>query len=141
MRKVLSVILVLCLFVSCMSVGAFAAGASSEKAAGDNSRYTGLVSMGVSMNINDLGRAVVSVSMHLRDGYKAQLRVDLHQEGLQSTVPKTWNKSIIEGGEPWAGVWYVAQGYLYYATVTLDVYTTSGTFVERVTLDSNSVYY
>ncbi|MBQ8263489.1 MAG: hypothetical protein IJY96_01790 [Oscillospiraceae bacterium] len=58
-----------------------------------------------------------------------------------SSVPKSWNISIAEGGEPWGGVWYVAKGYFYYATVTLDVYTTGGTYVETRTLDSNDVYY
>jgi len=137
MKRLFSAILVVCLLITCMSIGVFAAGES----AGDNSRYTGLTSMGVSLSISDLGRAVVSVSMNLRPGYKAQMHVDLHQEGVStSSVPKSWDISIAEGGEPWGGVWYVYSGYLYYATVTLDVYTTGGTYVETITLDSNAVY-
>ncbi len=137
MKRLFCAVLVVCLLISCMSIGAFAAGDS----AGDNSRYTGLASMGVSLSISDLGRAVVSVSMVLRDGYKAQMHVDLYQEKLSISNPKSWDISIAEGGEPWAGVWYVAKGYFYYATVTLDVYTTGGTYVETITLDSNDVYY
>ena len=138
MKRLFSIALVVCLLISCMSIGTFAAGDS----AGANSRYTGLANMGVSLSISDLGRAVVSVSVDLRDGYKAQMHVDLHQEGVStSSVPKSWNISIAEGGEPWGGVWYVAKGYFYYATVTLDVYTTGGTYVETRTLDSNDVYY
>ncbi len=137
MKRLLSTILVVCLLISCMSIGVFA----NEESAGNNGRYTGLANMGVSLSISDLGRAVVSVSMNLRDGYKAQMHVDLHQEGLSSSIPKSWDISIAEYGEPWGGVWYVYSGYLYYATVTLDVYTTGGTFVERITLDSNAVYY
>lgn len=138
MKRLFCAIITVCLLISCMSIGVSAAGES----VGDNSRYTGLATMGVSLSVSDLGRAVVSVSMILRDGYKAQMHVDLHQEGVStSSIPKTWNISIAEGGEPWAGVWYVYSGYYYYATVTLDVYTTSGTYVETVTLDSNVVYY
>lgn len=138
MKRLFCVALVMCLLISCMPMGASAVGES----AGDNSRYTGLVSMGVGLNISDLGRAVVSVSMNLRDGYKAQMHVELHQEGIStSSIPKTWDISISEGGEPWAGVYYVAKGYFYYAEVTLDVYTTSGTYVETITLESNEDYY
>ncbi len=138
MKRLFCIVLTVCLLISCMSIGVSAIGDS----AGDNGRYTGLASMGVSLSISDLGRAVVSVSMDLRSGYKAQMHVDLHQEGdFTSEIPKSWDISIAEGGEPWAGVWYVAKGYLYYATVTLDVYTTGGTYVETITLDSNAVYY
>ncbi len=137
MKRLFCAVLVVCLLISCLTIGVSAA----DDSAGNNSRYTGLASMGVSLSISDLGRAVVSVSMDLRDGYKAQMYVDLHQESMSSSIPKSWSISIPEGGDIWGGVWYVAKGYLYYATVTLDVYTTSGTFVERVTLDSNAVYY
>ena len=138
MKRLLSAVLVVCLLIGCMSIGVSAV----SESAGDNSRYTGLVHMNASLSISDLGRAVVSVSASLRDGYKAQMHVDLHQEGMStSSVPKTWDISIAEGGEPWGGVWYVYSGYLYYATVTLDVYTTGGTYVETITLDSNAVYY
>ena len=138
MKRFLCAVLIVCLLISCMSIGVSAAG----EPAGDNSRYTGLVGMTASLSISDLGRAVVSVSMDLRSGYKAQMHVDLHQEGdYTSSVPKSWDISISEEGEPWAGVWYVYSGYIYYATVTLDVYTTGGTYVETITLDSNEVYY
>ena len=138
MKRLFSAILVLCLLISCMSIGVSA----SSEPAGDNSRYTGLATMTCSLSISDLGRAVVSVSVLLRNGYKAQMHVDLYQMGTTgTTIPKEWNISISEGGDPWGGVWYVYSGYLYFARVTLDVYTTGGTYVETVTLDSNSVYY
>lgn len=138
MKRLFSAILVVCLLISCMSIGVFADGES----AGNNSRYTGLTYMNVSLSVSDLGRAVVSVSMTLRPGYKAQMHVDLNQMGTTgASIPKQWNITIPEGGDVWAGVWYVAKGYLYYADVTVDVYTTSGTYVETISLDSNNVYY
>lgn len=137
MKRIICVALVVCLLISCMTIGVSAAGSSP----GENSRFTGLMGMTASLSISDLGRAVVSVSVNLRDGYKAQMYVDLHQESMGSSIPKSWSISIPDGGDIWGGVWYVYSGYLYYATVTLDVYTTGGTFVERITLDSNAVYY
>ena len=139
MKRFTSIIIVICLVISCLS---FSAGAVDERNAGNNSRYTGLITMGSSLDISSIGRAYADVVVSLRDGYKATMHVALNQEGLSSEdVVKEWNVSIPDGGDTWAGVYYVASGYFYWTTVTLDVYTTGGRFVETVVLDSNEVYY
>lgn len=139
MKRITCMALVMCLLISCMSLGVSAA---DDQAAGDNSRYTGLVLMSAALDISDIGRAYTSVTITLRNGYTAKLHAELTQEGVSTlTTVKDWDISIPEGGDIWAGVYYVAKGYWYYTTITLDVYTTSGKFVETVVLDSNSVYY
>jgi len=139
LKRIICVAISLCLVLSCFQVGVFA---DEERAAGDNSRFTGLVAMSVGLDISDIGRAVVSVDVALREGYTAEMQVNLAQYGAYETViVKEWNPSFDEGGGVWGGVWYVASGYLYVAEVTLDVYDLNGNFIETVELDSSAKYY
>lgn len=136
MKRFICIILTMCLLVGCMCVSASAADGT---AAGDNSRYTGLVTMTAYLDISDLGRAVVSVDVAIRAGYTADVKIELVQ--YPSNTVKEWNTEMEDYGTCWGGVYYVASGYFYYAKVTTEIYDLDGNYIETVTLESNDVYY
>ena len=100
-------------------------------------RYTGIFNLRSTLNISDKGAASCSGYVSLRNGYTADMTVELKQDG--NTI-KTWTKSgtgVVSAG----GTYYVMSGHNYVVTTTVDIYDAEDNFIESPSLDSVKRYY
>ena len=100
-------------------------------------RYTGVLNFSSGLTISSLGKASCSGDATLRNGYTADITVELKQDG--STI-KTWTSSgstMISAG----GSYYVASGHSYVVTTTVTVYDSNGVIVDNPSKDSPSKDY
>ncbi len=107
------------------------------QAAGVEPRYTGIFQLRSTLNISTSGAASCTGKVSLRNGYTADVTVELKQDGR--TI-KTWTKSgdeVVSTG----GTYYVASGHDYVVTTTASVYDEDGTLVESPSLDSVERHY
>lgn len=95
-------------------------------------RYTGLTLISSTLNISTSGAASCSGKVKLRNGYTADLIVELKQDG--ETI-KTW-KSSGSGTVTAGGTYYVKSGHDYIVTTTATVYDSNDTVIETPSADS-----
>lgn len=94
--------------------------------------YTGILVLTSGVDVSTTGKATGEGSVKLRDGYTADLVVELKQDG--NTI-KTWTDSG-SGRVCTGGIYYVASGHEYTVTTTATVYDEDGNFVESVSKTS-----
>ena len=100
-------------------------------------RFTAIITMYSTLQISSVGRTTCEGGASLRDGYTADVTVELKQDG---TVIKTWTDS--GSGDPFAGGhYYVAKGHEYVVTSTVTVYDSHGRLVESPSQDSPTRTY
>lgn len=107
------------------------------QAAGIQPRYTGIFQLRSTLNISTNGAASCTGKVSLRNGYTADVTVELKQDGR--TI-KTWTKSgeeVVSAG----GTYYVVSGHDYVVTTTASVYDEDGALVESPSLDSVERHY
>lgn len=127
-RSVISLLLLLGI-LGCTLLAAHAEGISP--------RYTGLSTLSSSLKISAGGGATCRGSVTLKDGYTADLKVELKQDG--STI-RTWTNS--GSGTLSAGAtYYVMSGHEYVVTTTATVYDSDGNLVGAPSLDSATKSY
>lgn len=95
-------------------------------------RYTGVTQISSTLNISNSGAASCSGKVKLRNGYTADLTVELKQDG--ETI-KTWTSSG-SGTVTAGGTYYVMSGHDYIVTTTATVYDSNNKLVESPSTDS-----
>lgn len=106
-------------------------------AEGISPRYTGLSALSSSLKISAGGGATCRGTATLKNGYTADLKVELKQDG--STI-KTWTNS--GSGTLSAGTtYYVMSGHEYVVTTTVTVYDSDGNTVQVASEDSATRSY
>ena len=128
MRSTISILLLL---------GVLMANLVTAQAAQIGPMYIGISQLASTLSISSSGGASCNGRVAVLNGYKADLTVELKQDG--ATI-KTWTSSgsgTISAG----GTYYVASGHSYYVTSTAKVYNSSGTLVESPSKDSPSSSY
>lgn len=104
--------------------------------------YTGLVNVQAYLSISGSGKASCTASARLRSGYTGTVTMELQR----STNKTSWSTI-----QPWTSSgsgtvelsksYYVTPGYYYQVYVTVQVKTTSGSYVETAYKTSVSVTY
>lgn len=95
-------------------------------------RYIGVSRIYSTLNISQSGAASCSGKVALRDGYTADLKVELKQDG--ETI-KTWTTSG-SGTFSTGGTYYVKSGHDYVVTTTATVYDSNEKVIESPSADS-----
>lgn len=98
----------------------------AAQAEGISPRYTGISSLVSSLSISAGGGATCRGHVTLRDGYTADLKVELKQD--DSTI-RTWTNSG-KGTFSAGATYYVASGHKYVVTTTATVYDSDGNVIE-----------
>jgi len=134
-KRILSLALVLCMLMAVSGPVASAAEAQPY--------YVAIGSMHANISDPVNGRIPCYGSVFVRRGYKADLTLELMQKqnGSWDSI-KSWETSGSGAGTiELSKSYYVVSGYEYKVLVSVDIYTTSGTYVESETLESGSLYY
>ena len=100
-------------------------------------RYTGITTLTADINISSSGRADCFGYVRTRDGYSADLTVELQRDGR--TI-KSWSDSgsgTISISEPY----YVTPNHDYQVVVSADVYNSQEKLVETPSTESLVVSY
>lgn len=100
-------------------------------------RFTGVLNLTSTLNISSTGAALCKGEARIRDGYTADVKVELKKDG---TTIKTWTKSgsgTVRAGD----TYYVTSGHSYIVTTTATVYKSNGQWVESPSADSAKEYY
>lgn len=100
-------------------------------------RYAGVSQISSILNISGFGGASCRGQAILRDGYTADVIVELKQDG--ETI-KTWTASG-SGVVTASGTYYVLSGHDYVVTTTVNVYNSRGNLVESPSVDSTTSSY
>lgn len=127
-RSVISAVLLVCILAS-----SFVAAKATEI----SPRYTGITVLTSGLTISDVGKATCNGKVMLRNGYTADLTVELKRDG---TTIKTWTASGTEMVSV-SGTYYVLSGHTYVVTTSATVYDANGTVVDSVSKDSPSKDY
>lgn len=130
MKKTVRFALTLSLVLAILTSGFVAAHAAEA-------RYTGIYYMYSSLTVSSSGKATCTGKVTLRDGYTADLTVELKQDG---NVIKTWTASgseDVSGG----GSYYVTKGHEYVATTSAKVYDANNKLIESPSKDSQISKY
>lgn len=98
-------------------------------------RYTGISYLSSVLTISTSGGAACTGKVKVRDGYQADVKVELKQDG---TTIKTWTDSG-SGTITISEARYVASGHNYVLTTTATVYDSNGKLVENPSVDSDVV--
>lgn len=128
MRSTISILLLL---------GVLMANLAPAQATQIGPMYIGISQLASTLSISSSGGASCNGRVAVLNGYKADLTVELKQDG--ATI-KTWTSSG-SGTVSAGGTYYVASGHSYYVTATAKVYNSSGTLVESPSKDSPSSSY
>lgn len=143
MRKVksLSILLVVCLLIGCLPLGA-AADSDSVDTSDVEPRFVGLMSMSIDLSISSSGLATVTYTADLKSGYTATVVLDLRKVTLTGgSSVKSWTLEDISGLYSCGKYYFVASGHSYYVDVSVDIYDSDGDFVENIPLESRIVSY
>lgn len=100
-------------------------------------RYTGISRLDATLTISSKGAASCQGTVAVRSGYKADIKVELKQDG--STI-QTWTSSgtgTVRAG----GTYYVESGHNYIVTTTATVYDSNNKVIETPFTDSVSKSY
>ena len=139
-RRILSFISLVLLLSSILVVPA--AAAASEETTSVSPRYVNIMDFYVSVGVNSSGKAACySFVETANTSYTIYLNMGLqrYEDGYWTTV-KSWSGSGT-GEVTLDKSRYVTSGYYYRTGATATVYTSSGSFVEAVTVYSQSYYY
>lgn len=100
-------------------------------------RYIGLTRLSSSLTISTTGQAVCTGRAYVRNGYTADVKVELKEDG---TTIMTWTNSgsnTVSAG----GTYGVQSGHNYMVTTTATVYGSNGKVIEMPFEDSDGKYY
>lgn len=118
-------------------LGVFMASFAAAQASEIQPRYTGIFQLSSGLKITSAGAAICDGYVDLRNGYTADLTVELKQDG---TTIKTWTASgseMVSAG----GTYYVASGHKYIVTTTAVVYDANDNIVESPSQNSGRWTY
>lgn len=136
-HRTLSLIALVLILTSLLAIPATAAETPTV-----SPRYVNIALFAASINVNDSGKASChSYVETANSSYTIYLNNTLqrYKDGYWSNV-KTWSTSGT-GDAELDKSWYVTSGYYYRTAATATVYTSGGSFVEAVTIYSQSDYY
>ena len=137
-RRILSVISLVLLLTSMLVVPASATDENSTI----SPRYVNISVFYASVGVNGSGKASCYGDVTTANStHKVYLDITLqrYKDGYWSNV-KSWDTSGT-GGATLDKSWYVTSGYYYRTAATATVYTSGGSYVEGVTIYSQSDYY
>ena len=137
-RRIFSLVALILLMTSMLAIPA----AAAEETPAVTPRYVNIALMNASINVNSSGKAsCYSFVETANTSYTIYLSVSLQRyiNGGWSTV-KNWSTSGT-GETSLYKSWYVTPGYYYRTSAAATVYTSGGSFVEAVTINSQSDYY
>lgn len=100
-------------------------------------RYTGVSSLTATLTISNSGAATCKGTVAVRSGYKADVKVELKQDG---TTIQTWTNSG-SGTVRAGGTKYVESGHSYIVTTTVTVYDSNDRVIETPFTDSDKKSY
>lgn len=100
-------------------------------------RYTGVSRITSTLTISNTGAAECTGKAMLYSGYKADIKVELKQDG---TTIQTWTNSG-SGTVRAGGTKYVKSGHSYIVTTTVTVYDSNSRVIETPSTDSDKVSY
>lgn len=138
-RRILAFLSLVLILASVLSLPVCAADNNDDEVA---PLYVDIMGFAASINVNSSGKAsCYSFVETANTSYTIYLSVSLQRyvDGGWSTV-KNWSTSGT-GEATLDKSWYVTSGYYYHTAATATVYTSSGSFVEAVTIYSQNYYY
>lgn len=144
MKKVLNIILILCIMVMTVSMPSFALDRTVETDGTEIRPYFDYIN--VMMNAFDIdsnGKAMIDAALTAMGADKVKLEIELQQYDVKTyswKTLKTWSRT--EEGEDviLGGTRYVMKGYLYRAIINGYVYK-NGKVVEEHQMISRKIYY
>lgn len=137
-RRTISLIALVLLMASILVMPASAA----EETPTVTPRYVNIMGFNASISVNSSGKAACySFVETANTSYTIYLSIALqrYKDGAWTTI-KSWSGSGT-GEVEMDKSWYVTSGYYYRTSATATVYTSGGSFVESVTIRSQSDYY
>lgn len=137
-RRILSLVALVLLMTSMLVMPA----AAAEETPTVTPRYVNIMYFNASCGINSSGKAsCYSFVETANTSYKIYLNIELqrYKDGYWSSI-KSWTGSGT-GEVTMDKSWYVTSGYYYRTAATATVYTSGGSYVEMVTIYSQSDYY
>ena len=137
-RRILSLVALVLLMTSLLVMPASAA----EETPTVTPRYVNIMYFNASCGVNSSGKAscysFVETANTSHTIYLG-LALQRYKDGAWTTI-KSWSSSG-SGEVEMDKSWYVTSGYYYRTAATATVYTSGGSFVESVTIHSQSDYY
>lgn len=139
-RSVIAVVMALCLLVT--GVSASAVNEATEEGASVQPRWAAVVTMYAGLDFNWLGGAKCTGGVDLENGFTGNLTVTLQRSADEFRWEdiKEWTATG-SGTISIDKTYYVVSGYYYEVKVSVDTYNAAGTYIETVTLFSNTVYH
>lgn len=137
-RRIFSLVALMLLMTSLLSMPATAA----EDTPSISPRYVNIMAFAASIDVNSSGKASCHSFVETANtSYTIHLEMNLqrYKDGYWSNV-KTWSGDGT-GEKSLDKSWYVTSGYYYRTAATATVRTSGGSFVEAVTIYSQSDYY
>jgi len=137
-RRILSLVALVLLITSMLVMPATA----TDETPTVSPRYVNIALFATSIDINDNGKASCHSYVETANStYTIYLSIGLqrYKDGAWTTI-KSWSTSGT-GDAELDKSYYVTSGYYYRTAATATVYTSGGSYVEMVTIHSQSDYY
>ena len=141
-RRILALIALVLLMTSLLVLPANATETPSNENTTISPRYVNIALFTASINVNSSGKAsCYSFVETANTSHTIYLKIELqrYKDGYWSSI-KSWTGSGT-GEVTMDKSWYVTSGYYYRTAATATVYTSSGSYVETVSIHSQSDYY